>query len=75
MEALRSEAAESFWQVLDLAGQLGAMDYLGLGMLDRPVTEVEVRQRLETSFDEHRRELETHMRRCDEELQERVFGR
>ena len=57
MEGLRSDAAETFGQVLEVAAQLGAMDSRGLGLAGRPSEETEARERLEGSLGERGAEL------------------
>ena len=44
MDGLWSDAAETLGQVLNLAAQLGAMDYPSLGLVGRPSEETEARR-------------------------------
>ena len=74
MDGLWSDAAETLGQVLNLAAQLGAMDYRGLGLVGRPSEETEARGRLEGSLRERRAELEKHLRQFDEHLSGRIRG-
>ena len=73
METLRSDAAETFGEVLGIAAQLGAMDTCGLGMVGRPSEETKARERLEGSLGERRAELEKQLRQFDKDLGERIL--
>ena len=74
IDGLRSDAAETLGQVLDLAAQLGAMDSRGLGLAGRPSEETDVREGLEGSLGERRAEVEKQLRRFDRDLGERILG-
>ena len=69
-----SEIPGLFGEVLSLAGELGAMDRLGLGVESRPETEVIARRSLEASFDEKRGELVRQLDIFDRDIQTNVSG-
>ena len=68
-----SAIAGLFRKVLSLAGELAAMDRLGLGTEARPEEEIVARRSLASSFDEKRRELAGELDAIDPSIEADVF--
>ncbi|WP_353251041.1 hypothetical protein [Salinisphaera sp. T31B1] len=68
-----SAVASLFGEVLTLAGELGAMDRLGLGAESRPEAEVIARRAVETSFDKKREDLVRELETFELDTQTDIF--